>query len=442
MRPLIRLMIGLVLAGLLLPGSAEARRVALVIGNGAYRHADALLNPVNDATAISQALERLNFDRVTLHSNLDAEPLRKALLAFEAEANDAEIALVFFAGHGIEVDGQNYLVPTDARFKTSGAVEVEAVSLSTVTAMLAGVRGLRLVILDACRNNPFRPVMLADASRKKRAIGRGLRAVEPVDNELIAFAAAAGTEAADGDGGHSPFTMALLNNIERPGLEIGQLFRVVRDEVMKSTGREQTPHFYGSLGSELIFLSPVTSAAAPGGQTSAAVREAARLQAATAGNFPDTAERPPTFVQGAKQKAEHALLVAEAARRNAEHRQNAPPPRQAPPQRPEIGQTEINRIAELPAPPASDDKRQPAGRCESLQGAWLWQGRYLAMDVNFKSDGSGATQSGIVGKWTCANGRYRIAWLNGFTDSMVLSPDGRRLSGTSYFGNPISASRK
>jgi hypothetical protein len=173
------------------PTYAE-KRVALVVGNGAYLHATPLPNPPNDAAAIAAALRRLNFEHVTVLKDLGAEALRAALLNFEPKVTGADIAVVYFAGHGIEVDGQNFLIPIDARLARAAATELEAIPLSTVTTVISAAQKLRLVILDACRTNPFRARMSADAGgARKRSIGRGLKPIEPGENELIVFAAAA-----------------------------------------------------------------------------------------------------------------------------------------------------------------------------------------------------------------------------------------------------------
>jgi invasion protein IalB len=239
-----------------LPAQAQSqKRVALVIGNGAYTHAVPLPNPSNDADAVGAALRRLRFDHVTVLKDLGAQAFRKALLDFEPEAAAADIALVYFAGHGIEVDGQNFLIPVDARLVRAAAAELEAIPLSTVTGVLSPARKLRLVILDACRTNPFRARMALDGpGGRKRSIGRGLARIEPGENELIAFAAAAGTEADDGSGRQSPFVTALLKHIETPGLDVRILFGKVRDDVLKATSRQQTPHLYGTLGGDEISL--------------------------------------------------------------------------------------------------------------------------------------------------------------------------------------------
>ncbi|MGH6814608.1 MAG: caspase family protein, partial [Hyphomicrobiaceae bacterium] len=205
MRPILRAIAFLALGMLSAPAFAD-KRVALAIGNSAYRHVARLPNPINDAIAIGAALQRLGFDTVTVRHDLGYDALRQELVAFETHATGADIALVYFAGHGIEVDGQNYLIPADARLTRAIAVEGEAIALSLVTRMIAGARKLRLVILDACRNNPFRARLTAETGTQKRSIGRGLSRVEAGENELVVFAAAAGAEADDGPGRHSPFT--------------------------------------------------------------------------------------------------------------------------------------------------------------------------------------------------------------------------------------------
>src|SRR5262245_20347743 len=271
----------------MLAAPAEARRAALVIGNGAYAHATVLPNPANDAVAVAAALRRLGFEHVTLLKDLGAEALRRALMEFEPKVADADIALVYFAGHGIEVDGQNFLVPVDARLARVGAVELEAIPLSTVTAVLAGALKLRMVILDACRSNPFRARLAADASGgRKRSVGRGLSRIEPGENELIAFAAAAGTEADDGSGHNSPFAAALLKHIETPGLEVRLLFGGVRDDVLAATRRQQTPHVYATLGREPIYLKAPPATAPADGLADlvaaiASMNDRARLEAFT-----------------------------------------------------------------------------------------------------------------------------------------------------------------
>lgn len=239
------------------PAYAESR-VALVVGNGTYHKVPTLPNPTRDATDISRALERLNF-KVTQLTNASAAEMRKALVDFGRVTEGSEIAVVFYAGHGMEVSGENWLIPTDAELRSDTDVESEAVSLRSLNLQVSKARQLGLVILDACRNNPFAAKM--QRSLRTRAVPRGLAPTEPTDNVLVAYAARDGTTANDGDGRNSPFTAALLRNIETPGLEISFLFRNVRDEVMSATKREQQPFVYGSLSKEAIYLKPLPTPA-------------------------------------------------------------------------------------------------------------------------------------------------------------------------------------
>ncbi|MCK1389745.1 caspase family protein [Bradyrhizobium sp. 1] len=243
------------------PGLAQQTRVALVIGNGAYEKVPELPNPTRDAADVGRALERLDF-KVTQVKNATAQEMRKAVVEFGRAAEGADLAVVFYAGHGMEVGGENWLIPISAELRSDSDIESEAISLRSVSLQVSKARKLGLVILDACRNNPFAAKM--KRSIATRAVARGLAPTEPSDNVLIAYAARDGTTASDGDGRNSPFTASLLRHIETPGLEISFLFRRVRDDVMIATKREQQPFVYGSLSKEEIYLkAPAGSAQAP-----------------------------------------------------------------------------------------------------------------------------------------------------------------------------------
>jgi regulation of enolase protein 1 (concanavalin A-like superfamily) len=229
----------------------QGRRVALVIGIGAYKAVPELPNPPRDATDVAAELSSIGFD-VTHVDNLDALAMRKALRDFEQKADGASIAIVYYAGHGMEVNGVNYLIPVDAQLVRDTDIEDEAISLNRVLSAVSGARDLRLVLLDACRNNPFAAKMAhADGTR---AVSRGLARIEPGSSTLVAFSAKEGTTAEDGDGRNSPFATALLANLNRRGLEISFLFRRVRDQVMSETGNRQEPFVYGSLSAVPIYL--------------------------------------------------------------------------------------------------------------------------------------------------------------------------------------------
>ena len=231
-------------------------RVALVIGNSRYINVAALTNPENDAKEIGQSLERLGFS-VTQVLDTNFETFRKSLLQFNRAAAGAEIAVLYFAGHGMEVGGENWLMPVDAAAKTEIDIDKEAISLRTAMLAVSNATRLGLVILDACRNNPFAARM--QRTGQLRTVERGLARVEPHKNILVAYAARDGTTSEDGTGRHSPFTAALLNNIETPGLEINFLFRRVRDDVTAATGGAQQPFVYGSLSKEKVFLKPAVA---------------------------------------------------------------------------------------------------------------------------------------------------------------------------------------
>jgi ribosomal protein S12 len=251
----------LTLAMWAVPAIAQTR-VALVIGNSAYRNVPVLPNPAHDAGDIAASFERLGFS-VSRVADGNYDDMRRALLAFSQKARDAEMAVVFFAGHGMEVGGENWLIPVDAELKTDLDTEQEAIALRGIMLMVSAASKLGLVVLDACRNNPF----LAKMKRTvlSRSVDRGLIRIEPTSNVLVAYAAKDGTTAADGNGRNSPFTAALLKYLETPGLEINFLFRNVRDDVIAATGSQQQPFVYGSLSREAIYLkAPPASPALPG----------------------------------------------------------------------------------------------------------------------------------------------------------------------------------
>jgi hypothetical protein len=228
---------------------ALGKRVALVIGNAAYQIGP-LQNPINDAEAVAKTLQtELKFDKVMLKKDVTYDGFRAALREFSREAVGAGLALVYYAGHGTENSNKNYLIPVDAQLAKVGDLDLEAVALETVISQLSGVTKLKLVILDACRNNAF---PLAGGNRGST---RGLYRVEPEENTVVFYAAKDGTVADDGPGRvHSPFTEALLKHIATPGLEIRYLLGEVRDDVMAATGKSQQPQVYGTLGRAKIYL--------------------------------------------------------------------------------------------------------------------------------------------------------------------------------------------
>jgi TPR repeat protein len=251
MRPL-TLALSLLLA--LCAATARAGdRVALVIGMAAYQHTEALDNTVNDARLIGDTLTGIGFD-VTLLTDTGAQDLREALDRFAFRAETADLALIYYAGHGVELAGTNFLIPADAQIASVADVTRQAVSLDDFLAAVDKARVMRIVILDSCRNNPFGRLLADDAAAAANAARGGLAPPSPDRGTLVAFAARDGEVALDGLGDNSPFAEALAEKMAIPGLEISLMFRQVRDQVLKSTFNNQEPQTYGSLSGVPFYL--------------------------------------------------------------------------------------------------------------------------------------------------------------------------------------------
>lgn len=229
------------------------RRVALVIGNSAYKNVSALTNPKSDAATIAASLRQVGFQSVTLLNDLDRNKLTEALQKFAEVAETADWSVVYFAGHGMEIGGVNYLIPTDAKLASDRDITFQAVSLEVVLNAAERAKKLRLVILDACRDNPFAAQMKRSMASATRSVSRGLAQVEPEAGTMVVYAAKHGETALDGSGNNSPFATSLAKNLLTPGLEVRRLFDTVRDDVMETTGRKQQPFSYGSISARQDF---------------------------------------------------------------------------------------------------------------------------------------------------------------------------------------------
>ncbi|HMR31403.1 MAG TPA: SUMF1/EgtB/PvdO family nonheme iron enzyme [Geminicoccaceae bacterium] len=235
------------------PGFAAERRIALVIGNSAYRSTDPLANPRSDAEAIGRTLAQAGFE-VTLLTDLDQRGLQIAMRDFGLKAESSDVALVYYAGHGIQFDGENYLVPTDARLLRERDLLYEALPLSAVLSEVAQSRKLGLVFLDACRDNPLAERLARNTDGRHR-VGAGLARVDDVPTDtLVAFATASSAVAFDGTGEHSPYTTALLSYLAEPDLELRLMLGKVRDTVLASTQGRQEPRYDGSLSGEPFYF--------------------------------------------------------------------------------------------------------------------------------------------------------------------------------------------
>jgi len=247
------------------------KRVALVIGNSNYQNVATLTNPANDAAGIAEMFRKATFDVVDSRRDLKSLEMRRALREFSDKARGADIAVIYFAGHGVEVDGTNYLVPIDAALERDADVDDEAVSLNRILLAVEPATKLRLVILDACRDNPFAKKMKRTLAT--RAVLRGLVSVEATrPNTFIAFAAKEGSTAEDGVGDHSPFSAALLKYLTEPGIDIRKAFGFVRDDVISATGGRQEPYTTNSLGGNDVALVAAPASPPPAANANADIR--------------------------------------------------------------------------------------------------------------------------------------------------------------------------
>lgn len=261
LRSLVTFLTGWILLAGIVSGSLAAesaavpgeRRVALVIGNGAYRDTPILKNPANDGRAMASLLSQLGFE-VLSGINLDRAAMEDLIDRFAERVDTADVALAFYAGHGIQVDGRNYLLPVDAKLERRQDVR-RLIDAQVLVDETGRAKRLALVMLDACRDNPLARSL--QAKERSLGVGRGLAVIQGrLGNTLVAYATAADATAADGEGDNSPYTTALLEHLPTPGLEIGLAFRRVRDSVIKRTGGKQQPFTYGSLGGEELYLVP------------------------------------------------------------------------------------------------------------------------------------------------------------------------------------------
>jgi uncharacterized caspase-like protein len=243
------------------PAARADKRIALVVGNSQYQNVVPLSNPVNDAAAIADMFKKAGFNVIDSRRDLGNAEMRRALRDFTDKARDADIAVIYYAGHGIEVNGVNYLVPIDAVLQRDTDAYDEAISLDRILQAIEPAKRLHFVILDACRDNPFLKKMTRTIA--SRSMDRGLIGIEPNgQNTLIAYAAKAGYTALDGDGRNSPFAAALLKHLTTPGLDLRRALGLVRDDVLAATANRQEPYYTGSLGGEDMALVPAPAATA------------------------------------------------------------------------------------------------------------------------------------------------------------------------------------
>jgi uncharacterized caspase-like protein len=258
------LVVSLICMALSATAAQADRRVAFVVGNGAYKNVAPLPNPPVDAKAMAGALRNVGFE-VVEGTNLTRDKMTERLLDFGKKAQGADVAVFFYAGHGIAISGTNYLLPVDADIKSEMDVKLgAAINIDLTLDQTMGDAKVKLVFLDACRDNPFAAKIKSNSATRSVNVQTGLAEMKSGEGTLIAFATGPGQTALDGsEGGNSPFTRALLANITQPGVEIQQAMTKVRAQVNEETNKGQLPWGHTNLiGS--VYLNGAPAPAAPG----------------------------------------------------------------------------------------------------------------------------------------------------------------------------------
>jgi uncharacterized caspase-like protein len=245
---------GLSLMSMLVSAAYAERRLALVVGNSAYEHAAPLKNTTNDAEAVAALFARLGFEVLKGIDLKDREFGRIVGEFSERLDQGADNAVFYYAGHGLQVGGENYLAPVDAKLERESSLDFEAIRLKTILKSMERRKRTNLLFLDSCRDNPLATNLARNMGTRSTAIGRGLARVESGVGTMIAYATQPGNVALDGSGDHSPFTNALLEHSEKPGLEIEALMRLVRKDVIEVTGGSQVPWNHSSLTTSFRFV--------------------------------------------------------------------------------------------------------------------------------------------------------------------------------------------
>ena len=251
---------------LLAVGAQAERRVALVIGNSAYNSAAALRNPRNDANDMAEALKKFGFE-VTLGLDLDQGQFAGTIDKFARTLDGADVALFFYAGHGLQINEKNYLVSVNAQLSNEFLISSETIELDAIVGLMESKVATNIVFLDACRNNPLAENLKKNLAVMHRtvAVGKGLARMEPTSRDtMLAYAAAPGQEAADGGGRNSPFTTALLKHMPESGVEISVMLKLVAADVRQATRNEQRPQQLSDTSRRFYFVGgPAVAEVAP-----------------------------------------------------------------------------------------------------------------------------------------------------------------------------------
>jgi hypothetical protein len=284
----------LALAGSIVTASASETRVALVIGNAAYRNAAVLANPKNDALDVAAAAQQLGF-KVIVGIDLDKTGMDRTVRQFAQALKGASVGMFFYAGHGLQVGGRNFLVPIDAELKTAEALDFEMVGLDVVQRIMEAATETNILFVDACRDNPLSRNLARAMGTRSTAIGHGLTAQEAGAGTLISFSTQPGNVALDGMGRNSPYAAALVKHINAPGKDLPAVLVQVRRDVMAKTGKRQIPWEHSALTAEVVLASPASA------QTSAAAAPQAEASKQGEGNDASPDPEPKLAMKNAPQ---------------------------------------------------------------------------------------------------------------------------------------------
>ncbi|MDK9723254.1 MAG: caspase domain-containing protein [Sterolibacteriaceae bacterium MAG5] len=405
--PIVRciLLLSALFAGLV---HGAERRVALVIGNAAYPGAP-LANPANDARDMAAALRKLGFE-VIEKTNAGQKEMNRAIAQFGEKLRADTVALFFYAGHGMQIKGKNYLIPIDAQIASEASARVETVDVDGVLDQLA-VSPLNIVILDACRNNPF--------ERRFRSAGGGLAQMDAPKGSLIAYATAPGKVASDGSGRNGLYTQEILKHIQTPGLPLEAVFKRVRNGVMAGSGDAQTPWESSSLTGDFYFVAG--SAGTPPPQASS----------------PDPGAAAARTPQQIEDELWDTIRNSDKAGVFDEYLKGYPDGRYA-------VQARI-RLTELGTAAAARPVTAPAAKPPDVAGIWHWAVRsiFVADRVNtVNADGTCTLNTGTTCVWSSEPGRRVVfRFSDTWTHKMTLSDDGRSMKGTDDWGTAVTATK-
>jgi hypothetical protein len=400
----LRLLLLLALGALGFAHAAD-KRVALVIGNAKYPSAP-LKNPVNDARDMAAALRKLGFE-VIERTDASQKEMNRAIAQFGGKLTADSVALFYYAGHGMQVRGKNYLIPVDAQIDSEASVRVEAVDVDGILDQLYA-SPLNIVILDACRNNPF--------ERRFRGGAGGLAQMEAPKGTLIAYATAPGKTAVDGAGRNGIYTLELLKLMQAPGLPIEQVFKRARANVARATADNQIPWEASSLTGDFYFIAEPAGSAAT----------AARAGQSASPSAPPITESPAielAYWESIKDSKDAADFLA--------YLEKYPDGQFA-----ALAKNRVTVAESL----AAEKKRGELAK-DSIEGRWTW---FINGVVTFKPDGTSEQENGTRGTWKLVDvqrRKYKISWEAGWVDDLYLSADGKKLEGSNQIFFPVSAVR-